>query len=197
MSRFERLARRLALVLGLLAGCGGAGMGGLPPADPSGTPPPAQPARPTSAELAADVRANVERLRGLEVVDVYSAVFDTPEASNCYGAPPCPGSESNPDVAAELARQAPRLARLTDIAAGLAAATEGAPADPAGAAADLAALDGLRIVELGNLLTVAPAANPICYNTPCPSDVAAATAENGRRAGIVHAWAAEAVSEKL
>jgi len=194
MSRFERLARRLVLVLGLSAGCEGAGMGGLPPGDPPGMPPPAQP---TPAELIVDVRANVDRLRALQIVDVYSAVFDTPEASNCYGGPPCAGSESDPAVAAELARQAPRLARLTDIAAGLAASTEVPAADPAGAAADLAALDGLRIVELGNLLTVAPASNPICYNTPCPSDVAAADAENGRRAGIVHAWAAEAVSEKL
>src|SRR5215467_13627978 len=104
MSRFEWLARRLALVLGLMAGCGG-GMSGLPPADPATTttPPPATTTttQPTAAELAADVRANVARLRALEVVDVYSAVFDSPEASNCYGGPPCAGSESNPDVAAE------------------------------------------------------------------------------------------------
>jgi hypothetical protein len=209
MSRFEWLARWLVLVLGLAAGCGGGGMTGTPSVpDPTTVPttmPTTDPTMPTTsppvqatpAELAADVHADVAALAALQVVDVYEVVLNAPEAYNCYGTHPCPGSESDPTVAAELARQAPRLDRLTAIAEGLAGSSEVAPVDPYSVGPDLDSLRNLRIVNLGQLLRVSPASNPTCYNTPCPEDVAAADAENGRRAGVVHAWAAEAAAENL
>jgi hypothetical protein len=166
----------------------------VPTPDPTTYPP----VQATPAELAADVHADLAALQSLQVVQVNEVVLlNAPEAYNCYGTPPCPGSETDPAVAAELARQAPRLARLTDIAEGLAGASEVAPADPASVAGDLYVLRELRIVDIGDLLTVSPASSPNCYNLPCPEDVAAADTENQRRAGVVHAWAAEAVAEEL
>jgi hypothetical protein len=203
MSRLESLALRLVLLFGLAAGCadGPAAPGsplpaGAPPSAsaPSEGPAP-RAAEPAASDMVGEVERNLARLRALEVVDVQRLVLDLPaEARQCYGAP-C--SYMDPAVTAEYRRQAPRLARLTELATRLAAAPGVAPAEPAGAEADLAALRKLEVVEIGRLVTVAPAPSPNCYNLPCPDDVKRAEAENQRRAGVAHALAVQSLAEKL
>jgi hypothetical protein len=147
--------------------------------------------------LLAGVHDHLARLRKLEVVEVGQLVLRLPaEARTCYGNP-CPGVEADPAAAPEYARQAPRLARLTELAEQLSASPAGIGADPAGAEADLAALRALDIVEIGRLLTVAPAPSPYCYNLPCPDDVRRADTENQRRAGVVHDLARATAAEGL
>lgn len=146
------------------------------------------------AEIEADIRA----LKSLAIAQVRHLVVDGAHASSCYGLHPCAASATEPSVAAEYARQAPRLDRLTAIAQAAASAAQTAPAGGSDhVAADLAALNALRIVSFGQLITAAPANNPSCYNLPCASDVAVADAENARRAAVLHAFAREATAAGL
>jgi hypothetical protein len=192
-SRWERLARRLVLFLGL-AGPGCAD--GLPPTPPapSPSPPPAiadtTPAAPPAAPapVTSPVQAQLERLRGLQIVEVGELVSALPNAATaCYGNP-CPSDVWDRIVAERTSSQLYRLTRLTDLGAQVAARSYAAPpVEPA--AQDLAVLRGLAIVEIGDLLTVVPAASPNCYDLPCQPEIDAAAAENARRASVVHAWA--------
>jgi hypothetical protein len=205
MSRLGWLARRLVVVWGLAlaGGCdsgdGGGGGGGGSNTASTGQPPAADPTYATPAEAAAvvaDLRDHMQRLQNLKVVEVYTLDVAIPEAANCYGGPPCNGLESNPAVTAEYARQAPRLDRLTEMAEALAASSE-LPAAGPDASADIAALNGLQIVDFGTLVKVEPASSPNCYNLPCPEDVASAAAENQRHADVVHSLAVMAVAGQL
>jgi hypothetical protein len=159
------------------------------------TPTPASPA--TQAALEADVAEHLARLKGLQTVEVGKLVLSLPcQAASSYGS--CPD-----DVYADLlreayVRQAPRLARLTEVAEAIARAPEVAPMDPAGAdiEADLAALNSLAIVDIQGLLTVAPVQTGQCYGA-CPEDKDRANAENQRRAGVAHELARQTAAGKL
>jgi hypothetical protein len=184
MSRLGRLARRLVIVWGIAAGCDG---GGAPPTDT-----PAQdPAAAQAAALVVAMKSDLQSLADLRVVGIDDLVVKVPEAANCYGGAPCAELVSNPAVAAEYARQAPRLHQLTSMAQQLAAATELPPAGAnADTAADLAALNNLAIVHFGGLVTVQPVSSPDCYNAPCPDEIKRVNAENSQHADLVHALAA-------
>jgi hypothetical protein len=204
MSRLGWLARRLVMVWGLAlaGGCdggdgGGSGSGASTAS--TGQPPAADPTYSTPADPAAvvaDLRDHMQRLGNLKVVEVFTLDVAIPEAANCYGGAPCDGLESNGAVTAEYARQAPRLARLTDMAEALAASAE-LPAAGPDPTADIAALNGLKIVDFGTLVKVEPASSPNCYNLPCADDIARAAAENQRHADVVHSLALTAVAEQL
>jgi len=207
MSRFESLARRLVLFLGLgVAGVvASACQGGLPvatmpaaPENPSNppttTPTPAPPA--TQVALEADVAEHLARLQALQTVQVGKLVLSLPcQAASNYGS--CPDDVYAGLVKEAYARQAPRLARLTEVAEAIARA-EVTPMDPASAdiEADLAALNRLAIVDVQGLLTIAPVYTGHCYGA-CPEDKDRANAENQRRAGVAHALAREAAAQKL
>ncbi|MEA2696978.1 MAG: hypothetical protein QOI66_1249 [Myxococcales bacterium] len=194
-SRFESLVRRLVLVLGLGAGLAaglvaGVGCGGQPEAPVS---PPVT--SPTTAQLQVDVQDHLARLRDLQVVEVGQLVMQLPdEATACYGLPCSPEAAESLDRALRV--QAPRLARLTDLAE-QSAQTPTVTGDPGDAAADLAALRGLAIVELGGLLSVTPQKSASCYNLVCPGDAERAAAENARRAHVLHDVATAAVARGL
>jgi hypothetical protein len=205
MSRLGWLARRLVMIWGLAlaGGCdsggGGGGGGGGSNTASTGQPPAADPTYATPAEAAAvvaDLRDDMQRLQNLKVVEVFTLDVAIPEAANCYGGAPCDGFESNAAVTAEYARQAPRLAQLTQLAETLAGSSELPTADP-DVTADIAALNGLKIVDFGALVKVEPASSPNCYNLPCPEDVASANAANQHHADVVHSLAAMAVAEQL
>jgi len=183
MSRLGRLARRLVIIWGIAAGCDGGTGSGTPTTTTTD---------PTPAEVVAAIKSDLASLTDLHVFGVGGLVVSNPEASNCYGGAPCADLVSNPAVAAEYARQAPRLRQLTQLAQEL-AATADLPAAGADTTADLAALNNLAIVYIGQLVTVAPASSPICYNTPCPDDIARADAENRHHADVVHALATGSV----
>src|SRR5690348_16819222 len=108
MNGLDSLRGGLFVLWGLAASCGGS-----PAKDPgqqgqgSATPPADQK---TGAELVADLTNHMERLRALQLFNVGELVVNLAEAPACYGGNPCAGAESDPAVAAEYARQAPRLA---------------------------------------------------------------------------------------
>lgn len=152
----------------------------------------------SAAAVYVEIEADIRALKTLAIAQVQHLVVDGAHASSCYGLHPCAASATEPSVAAEYARQAPRLDRLTAIAQAAASAAQKAPASgPGDVAADLAALNALRIVSFGQLITAAPANNPSCYNLPCAADVAVADAENARRAAVLHAFAREAIAAGL
>ncbi|HET6280571.1 MAG TPA: hypothetical protein VFH73_06385 [Polyangia bacterium] len=212
MSRFESLARRLVLFLGLgvtgvvAAGCQAgptvvtmpatpapAPAGAGEPSNPTpATTPPASPA--TQVALETDVAEHLARLQALQTVAVGKLVVSLPcQAASNYGT--CPDDVYADMVREAYARQAPRLARLTELAETIARA-EVAPVDPTVAVDDLAALNRLAIVDVQGLLTVAPVYTGHCYGA-CPADKDRADAENQRRAGVVHDLAREAAAQKL
>jgi hypothetical protein len=215
-TRFEALARRLALGLGLGAGAC-ATNDPLPPAPPGpSTPAPndpsaaapaagaapapaasaAAPSPRTRAELEAAAATDLARLRALMIVDVGDLVLDLPDASSaCYGGT-CPADVWDRMVTDEYARQVPRLDALTGLGARTVANMYPVPGSLSVAAQDVAALDALAIVHVRGLLVAQPASNPICYNTPCPEDVQAAAQTTSFRAGYLHAWTTLAEAHK-
>jgi hypothetical protein len=213
MTRFAKLARRLALVLGLI-GCGGVpmrGPGNSGGDDPAGPGPggaaageggaaagtggaPAEEAVTSPEELEAAIQQDLASIHALEVVRLAGLRIDAP-ANACYQYP-CPNDLRDPAVEPQYRQLAPRLARLTDTLQTIAADPDIAPADPAGAYADMVALNQLHVVVVLDLWRVNPANNPNCYSLPCPADIARADAENRRRAGVLHAWAVQATAEQ-
>ena len=146
----------------------------------------------TTAQVQAEVADHLARLRALQIVEVGQLMMAVPgEATACYNLP------CTPEMADRALRiQAPRLARLTDLAE-QSTQTSSVTGDPGDAAADLAALRGLAIVELGGLLSVTPQASASCYNLVCPGDAERAAAENARRAHVLHDVATAAAARGL
>ncbi|MSP25450.1 MAG: hypothetical protein EXR75_09855 [Myxococcales bacterium] len=155
--------------------------------------------RASNASVHEAIRVDLDRLRALEVFYVGGIVRDLPsEATGCYfddiGGLPCPGWED--EVAASDAEQAPRLRWLGDTAEAAVGGVEPAKAvDGASVALALETLRALAIVEVGELMTVAPASNPSCYNLPCAEDVALAEEQERLAAAKLAAIADAAVSE--
>ena len=89
-----------------------------PPVDEPGSPttsnPPEDPTVDETSVALAGVDENLERLRALELFEVGELIVAMPlEATNCYGIPPCPGSEDAVRAAeADAARQ---LEELVDL----------------------------------------------------------------------------------
>jgi hypothetical protein len=155
-------------------GSGGAGgsSAGASGAAGTGTPPEPDPA--AVAAAIANIDVNLERLRALSVVEVTGLV----ETGNCYGLP-CPGEEPPLEARGKAALRLQELVKVAEFAVSVdyVAASCIERVD-----ANLAALRGLRIVELGAFLRTQPANNPLCYNLPCTSDIDAAAVENEARA---------------
>jgi hypothetical protein len=193
MSKLESLARRLVLVWGLALGCAD----GVtePPSTPGPTP------TPTSTDPAvvySTLEADMARLNALEGIDAHTLVVEGAagaQVSNCYSLHPCAYEAAKPEVAAEYARQAPRLNRLASIAEA-AARSQYPAAGAVDTAADLAALNALRIVQFGDLVKQAPDTSALCYGLPCADEVARADAENKRRAAVLHGFAAGASQDE-
>ncbi len=124
------------------------------------------------------VAADLEALRSLELFEVGRLVIadaDVPGA--CYGE--CPDEERRREV---FAHQAERLHALTALAQDL--RTD----EPSGAVEDdLAALNALEIVSLGDFITKEAEPSPYCYNLPCPEEQARVDAENAENAAKVAA----------
>jgi hypothetical protein len=192
MTKLSLLAHRLVLVWGFAAGCGG-GVGGGP-GDPVGVGTPIDLG--DTVAVVAQLETDMIRLNALTIVNARSLVVVGGERSACYSLHPCASSASDPVVAAEYARQAPRLHALVGLAEEVASAQayETAATDTA---SDLSALNGLAIVELTSLVKTAPATSQNCYNLPCPDDVARADQENQRRADAAHMLATEATQSGL
>ena len=172
----------VSLALGL---AGGGCMGGGP-GEPATTTPPA-----TTITIAAAAQPDIDRLRALDVFEVGQLLVALPgEATACYNLP-CAGWEDR--VAAEVARQMPRLDRLTQVAVGMdyPVAAESAAPGPAQLAADLQKLRDLQIVQIGDLVVSVAQADGNCYGI-CPEATAAADAANQRRAVLVHRLAGAA-----
>ena len=134
------------------------------------------------------VDKNLAKLKALQVVDVKRLVIEWPDgAMNCYG--PCPGSEGAIKKAKETA--ALRLEKLTKAAVLGAKHPKANACDETSIDDNIAALQALRIIDVGGLLEAQPKNNPQCYNFPCSSDIEAAQATNctraGKLAGIVEA----------
>lgn len=131
---------------------------------------------------------SITRLRALEVLDVGEMTVQLPaEASNCYG--PCPGSE--PAIAQARQHAADRLADFV-VSAERAAAEPVSPESPACASAaidaNLATLQGLRVIEVRSLLVAEPTNHAVPYSRPTASDVAAAqrtTCERAQRLAAI------------
>jgi|GEM_PF-6075995 len=164
--------------LGLLTGCGASGdLAGVDgPANINNIPQ-------SPASLAVDkeaLRSNLELLAELQIVEVGALVLDYPEgAMNCYG--PCP--EFVDEIAEVDASQAARLAELVDIASE--AATLSLQVEECSVEViddNLAALDGLDIVEVFGMVEEVPQNNPYCYNLPCAEDIERAEEINCQRA---------------
>lgn len=145
------------------------------------------------SDAVAHIDANLAKLRALELFEVGDLIMRAPDGDmSCYGLP-CPDQ-----VDAVRAATAVKLEKLAALAEEVSndhvtacdATTIGAAAD-----AHLATLDSLAIVDVGAFLELAPANNPMCYNLPCESDIAAADAANCNkvvRLGVLAAKAAEA-----
>lgn len=164
------------------------GLGGCAAEEPAPDP------IPTPESVAAtheQIRGDLDSLRALDVFYVGHIIRDLPEeATSCYfddiGPRACPGWEDT--VAAADAAIAPKLAQLVATATDAAAEVQtGYPTDAQRIADDLAALRGLQIVEIHDLVVAMPDNNPNCYNLPCPEDQAKADAENALRAARLDA----------
>jgi hypothetical protein len=186
MKKFARTARGLALALGISTGAACASDGTSPPTGP--TP------EATTPLFVTDAQAELEALRGLDVIAVGDLLVALPSESSCAYTGPCPGWEDA--AAAEIARQLPRLERLNEIAAQAAAAYDPAATAPTAAesAADLQALRELHIVDVQALIQEVPVAEANCYNLVCPGEEERIAAENRARA-IKLAAIADAASD--
>jgi hypothetical protein len=118
---------------------------------------------------------DLNRLQGLEIVEVGDVILDLPAEAVCaYFWTPCAGFEDQLNDA--LRQVAPRLEALADAAevadedddpARSAACSESVIAD------NLDVLSGLEIVSVGDLLVAEPERN--CpYSMPCEEDIIAA-----------------------
>lgn len=164
------------------------------PSDKQAIAPTARDARP-SDERALAVRStedNLARLRDLRVFDVLGAIQHLPEAANCYSLP-CPGHEA--EFAAAIAADARALTAFTDTVVAAAALPVALPdasraPPPAEDEANLQALRGLSIVDVGALIVEEPKLTGNCYGV-CPADAAAAEKLQRERevrlANITHA----------
>lgn len=196
MTRLESLARWLVLILGLGTGaaCAGGDPIGAAPAPAAKTPAAPATEDPTRAALEAEAQDDLARLRALNLVEVIGLHLPD-QKTYCYGNP-CPDGPAWQEVVDQTyPRQVPRLTLLTELAEQAARATDVAPADPKGAESDLSALKALNIVDVGDLLQVAPADNPHCYNLPCPEDIEAAADATARKAGVVARWVQLSLSQ--
>jgi len=174
--------------LGLLAGC--AGSGDIPTTDNPANPELTSSVLPGKFIPANAVRSDLQKLAQLRIVDVGDLVLNYPEgALNCYG--PCPGFED--EIAAEDARQAARLSELVEIATeiGTTVTIEDDSCSIEVIDENLAALDGLDIVQVFGLIEEVPQNNPYCYNLPCPSDIEAAAEITCQRAAALAQIVAE------
>lgn len=148
MTKLSLLARRLVLLWGFAAGCGSGGTTGSDPGTPVDPGASADPA--DTAAVYAQLETDMRRLNNLEIVDAPTLVVVGGERSNCYGLHPCETSASDPVVAAEYARQAPRLHALVALAETAANAQSYQKATDT--AADVATLNGLAIVQVTNVV---------------------------------------------
>ena len=131
---------------------------------------------------------SVQRLRALQVIDVGEMTVQLPaEATNCYG--PCPGSEGV--IAQARQHAADHLADFV-VRAERAAAGPVQPESPACAtdaiAANITALQGLRVIEVRALIAAQPTNTAVPYARPTESDVAAAqrtTCERAQRLAAI------------
>ena len=166
--------------LGLFALSVGVGCGSGVPASMASDPVP-------PVQVEQSIEQSFERLRALRIVDVRNLVLNLPaEATACYGLP-CEGSVWEQRYRDERARQAPRLARLTDLAEATVHGQYHVTHDKSEAEAAIQALAALAIVEVAGLVETKPANNPQCYNLPCPTEVDAADRENSARVSQVFA----------
>ena len=177
--KLENLTRGLAVLLGLGApglGCSGTSETSSPPTVTE-----------SPQEVEASIEASFSRLAALDIVEAATLVSALPaEATSCYNLP-CPDSKWVQPYQDERAKQAPRLAKLVELAESVAADPTIAPRDSSQAQAALDALAGLEIINAETLVEVKPANNPECYNLPCPADKAAADATNGKHVADVFA----------
>jgi hypothetical protein len=188
MSKIPTMPKNaFVLLLGSSAGC-------ATTAGPVDQPRPApvttqEPAPPAGSEAALHVDENLGKLRALAVFEVGAMVVDAPQgAYSCYGV--CP--EHREAVAAAEKKSAERLERLTAAAAAATADASPATCEKAAIDANLAALQGLRIVAVGALLEDKVEAKPSCYNQPCPAEVEAARQRTCERAAKLAGIAAAA-----
>jgi hypothetical protein len=105
---------------------------------------------------------------------------------NCYGGV----CENDDDRERNYIDQADRLHALVDLATDDPETTV-TPCyttvdDPNIIASNLQAVDDLEIVDVGEFLEQEVEPSASCYNLPCPDDIAAADAENYRRAQVLH-----------
>lgn len=135
------------------------------------------------AAVSASIQKSLDRLNALQLFTVEGLVMDLPaNSSDCYGVP-CPGdTEGKAAWSAERERQAARLDKLATQAELCNQSGNCYIFTPGSADEALQAINGLKIVHAGTLVTAQPANNPSCYNLPCQSDIDAANAENQERA---------------
>jgi hypothetical protein len=192
MSRYEALARRLVLVLGLGAGTAACEASGPLSNDLPATPPPVARSAALPA-LEAEADAELAHLRALQIVEVRDLVLQLPDASSsCYG--PCSADAWDQIVTEEYRRQVPRLHALGRLADGAIHDSYPYPVTTNAGPQDVEALNAFEIVNLGALLVAQPANNPLCYNTPCPEDVQKADEDTGLRAFYLRTWITRAQS---
>jgi hypothetical protein len=213
MSKLTRLAQRLVMLFTMATaaaavGCGSPDPGPGGPAEPTMAPAePGTAANPgggssspgggsaadyaalSPAALQAAIGADFDRLQSLHIISAYSLVLSAEaQGASCYSAP-CSLTDTDP-VIIDYHRQAPRLHKLVTLAAETNESTYPIPGITAAQTdADLKVLRDLAVVSLGGLVAAQPAANPDCYNLPCPDDIALAKAENTRRASVAHEMA--------
>jgi hypothetical protein len=184
----ETMKKTSLLATGSLAAAAfgfGTGCGPSDPAPqkPSGSSPaPAPAANDPVQQVDASIQQSLDRLSALQIFSVGGLVLNLPAAATaCYSIPCSGDTQGWAEYHAERARQAPRLAALAaqaeDCNSGHCYVSIPTSVDEA-----VSALDALQIVEVGGLIQAQPKNNPDCYNLPCPSDQAAAEAENNRRA---------------
>ena len=185
----------MALAIGLGCGTGTAGPRAAAQ-EATAASQPVAPAPLSPAEVDTSIRQSLDRLRSLEIVNVGRLVMNLPsEATACYGLP-CPGGPWVAPTELERARQAPRLAKLAELAVAESRDAGLSPAPAGAAAAAVAALADLKIVEVAGLVLASPRYSGHCYGI-CPEDQAVADRENGLRAARVQAIAAAAKSAGL
>lgn len=130
----------------------------------------------TAARVQVD--ADLQALEALEIFEVRGMVETADmHPGSCYG--PCPDDDAR---RSKYVAQADRLHALVELA------QETRPvAYPVAEAQDqvqtnLASLEALQIVALGDFLVEEPQARMECYNLPCPEDIAEADRINTDRA---------------
>lgn len=172
------------LALALAVGGGGCGADPMP----VGVAPPPMTADP--APVDPSIQASLARLAKLELVHVGNLVTRLPrEAYSCYGL--CPQFAAQD--AAERARQAPRLAKLVELAEVNARSPDivRRPFSEAGDA--LRALADLEVVQVQGMIRNEPVGPNACYGLPCPQAVIESGRDaDERRVGIVFTTAEQA-----